>query len=296
MHYPVLKKQVLEQIKTNENAILVDGTIGYAGHTQLILEKNSKLQVIGFDQDSFAIDYCRKLLAKNPNVIIYKDNFKNLETYLLKNNITKVNYFLFDLGVSSVQIDQAQRGFSYTKDANLDMRMDQEQVLSAWNLVNETNEAELTRIFNDYAEVKLPRVVAKAIIKNRPIKTTLELVELIKKSLPAKLVREKNHAKTVFQALRIAVNDELNALKLVLDIALRYLAPKGKIMVITFHSIEDKIVKNFFGNLIKNKYATKVPIMENKIYSVKTYRPHDEEVLENRRSRSAKLRVLTKKE
>lgn len=296
MHYPVLKKQVLEQIKTNEDAILVDGTIGYAGHTQLILEKNSKLKVIGLDQDSFAIDYCRKLLARNPNVLIYKDNFKNLETYLLKNNITKVDYFLFDLGVSSIQIDQAQRGFSYTKDAYLDMRMDQQQVLNAWNLVNETNEVELTRIFSNYAEVKLPRVVAKAIVKNRPIETTLQLVELIKKSLPARLVREKNHAKTVFQALRIAVNDELNVLKLVLDIALRYLAPKGKIMVITFHSIEDKIVKNFFGNLIKDKYAAKVPIMENKIYSVKTYRPNSEEVLENRRSRSAKLRVLIKKE
>lgn len=293
MHTPVLLEKILQQIN-DKSAIMVDGTIGYAGHAQAIIQRNAKITYIGFDQDSFAVNYCREKLGNNPAVHLFKDNFKNIPTYLEQLNIKKVDYFLFDLGISSVQVDQAERGFSYNKDAKLDMRMDQEQTFSAHDLVNEASLEELLDIFNNYADVKLPKVIAKAIINNRPINTTMELVKVIRECLPNKIVREKNPAKTVFQAIRIAVNDELNVLRETLQVCLKYLADKGKIMVISFHSIEDRIVKRYFGNLIKPIYAKQIPINEEKKYTVRTYKASALEQEQNKRSRSAKLRVLIK--
>ncbi|PAK21005.1 16S rRNA (cytosine(1402)-N(4))-methyltransferase [Mycoplasmopsis agassizii] len=294
LHIPVLLKQVLEQIEPDKKALYVDATLGYAGHARAILEKNPNLKLIGFDQDDFAIKNSRKHLEKFPNSTLIKSNFENMKTYLEELAISEVDYFLFDLGISSVHVDDAQRGFSYNKDALLDMRMDQNTQLTAQEIINHWDYQDLLKIFNNYADVKLPHVIAKAIIKNRPLYRTMELVDVIKKALPAKVLREKNPAKTVFQALRIAVNREFEVLEKVLPTCLEFMRKNSKLMVITFHSKEDKIVKDFFGKLIKNKHDSKLPLMEVKEYKVKSFTADKNEIETNKRARSAKLRVLQK--
>lgn len=294
-HIPVLLNEVIESLNIHENGIYVDLTLGRAGHSQEILKKLTTGKLICFDKDKQAIEESGNILSKiNSNFHLIHSDFSNLEFHLGKMGIDKVDGILIDLGVSSPQLDDAERGFSYNKDSRLDMRMNQEQLISAYDVVNNYSEMELVEIFKKYADVMLPQRVAKGILEARPITTTLELVDIIKKSLPSKVVREKNPSKAVFQAIRIAVNNELDSLERVLNQATNLLNTNGKLAIISFHSIEDRIVKNFFGNLIKSKIDYRLPIVEDKTWSAKTINPSKAEVEENRRSRSAKLRVLTK--
>lgn len=294
-HQPVMLKEVLYALAIVENETYLDLTLGRAGHASKILEGLTTGFLVGFDKDKTAIEESGSLLAKHyTNFYLVNADFQNIEQELEKLKIESVMGILIDLGVSSPQLDVAERGFSYNKDARLDMRMNKDQDLDAHFIVNNYSLEELVRIFITYADVKLPQRVAKSIIENRPINNTLELVDIIKHSLPAKLVRQKNPAKAVFQAIRIEVNNELDSLKKVLLSATKILKKNGKLLIITFHSIEDRIVKQFYAQLMKNKHHSKMPVMESIAWVSKTFKPSKTEIALNPRSRSAKLRVLTK--
>ncbi|WP_338822328.1 16S rRNA (cytosine(1402)-N(4))-methyltransferase RsmH [Mycoplasmopsis felifaucium] len=295
-HISVLLNETVNALNIKPDGTYVDLTLGMGGHASLILKHLSKNgRLIGFDKDAFAIEESRKRLSKiNDNFILIHSDFKNITSELNKINVTSVDGIIADLGISSPQVDNDERGFSYNKDARLDMRMDQSQELDAYYVVNNYSEAELIRIFIDYAEVKLAKQVAKAIIKNRPIKTTLELANIIRESYPAKLVKLKNPCKAVFQAIRIEVNHEFESIQDMLNQAIKLLNKNSSLAIISFHSLEDKIVKNFFGYLIKDKLPSKMPINEVKNYVVKVINPSKTEEEENKRARSAKLRILTK--
>lgn len=293
-HISVMLKESIEHLKVNPDGIYIDLTLGRGGHSIEILKKLSTGTLLAFDKDKQAIKESSKRLLKISNhfKLIHSD-YKNLKEELEKLGITKVDGILADLGVSSPQLDEAQRGFSYSKDARLDMRMNQEQEFDAYYLVNNYSENELVKIFRDFADVMLPKKVAKGIIDNRPISTTLELAKVIKESLPAAIVRKKNPSKSVFQAIRIAVNNELDNLTKMLNSATDILNVGGTLAIITFHSIEDRIVKRFFKKFIEDNTG-KLPILIDKKWKVKQIRPSKEEIEFNKRSRSAKLRVLTK--
>ncbi|MGL5617647.1 MAG: 16S rRNA (cytosine(1402)-N(4))-methyltransferase RsmH [Metamycoplasmataceae bacterium] len=294
-HIPVLLDEVIKSLNIKKNGIYLDLTLGRAGHSREILKKIPYGLLIAFDKDINAIIKSNSyLLEVGSNFKLVHSDFIKIKDVLDKLEIKTINGILVDLGVSSPQIDDKSRGFSYSKDANLDMRMDQSQTLNAHMIVNNYSEYELVDIFKNNADVKLPQVVAKAIIKKRPINTTDELVNVIRDSLPAKIVRLKNPAKAVFQAIRIAVNNELESLKILLEKSVEIMEKDSVLAIITFHSIEDKIVKNFFGALIKSKIDPKLPIQEEKEWVVKVYLPSEKEIKSNNRSRSAKLRVLTK--
>lgn len=295
-HFPVLLEEVIENLKINKNGIYVDLTLGRAGHSSEILKKLDKGHLYAFDKDFDAIKESEKKLSRiSNNFTLIHSDFQNLESELKKYNIKKIDGILVDLGVSSPQLDEAERGFSYNKDARLDMRMNRNQTLDAHYIVNHYSEEELISLLKNNADVMLPQRVAKGIILNRPINTTLELVEIIKKSLPAKIVRMKNPAKAVFQAIRIAVNNELDSLNILLNQAINFLNKNGKLLIITFHSIEDRIVKKFFKSLLEqDNIDPKLPIMVEKTWKSKSFLPSKEELNLNKRSRSAKLRVLTK--
>lgn len=295
MHIPVMFNEVIDSLNIKEDGIYVDLTLGRAGHAEGILKhiKNGKL--VAFDKDKIAIEKSQSRLSKvSNNFILIHSDFKNLKNELAKIGINHVDGIIADLGVSSPQLDNQDRGFSYSQDCFLDMRMDQEQSLKAWDIVNSWNEEQLITIFVNYADVKMPKRIANAIIKNRPINTTFELIDVIKSCLPAKIIRQKNPAKTVFQAIRMAVNNELESLDAILKDSIEMLNQNGVLAIITFHSIEDRIVKKFFGNLVKSKLDYKIPIQEEKEYLVKSIYPTKKEVEENKRSRSAKLRILKK--
>lgn len=293
-HIPVMINQVIKALEIKPNGIYVDLTLGRGGHAKMILEHNPHGLLIGFDKDQDAIQESKKILQQiNSHFILIHSDFKNLKIELDKKNIKAVDGILADLGVSSPQLDQPERGFSYSKLANLDMRMDQNQALNAQTVVNDWTTTEMTYIFKTYADVKLASRVANAIVKNRPIQTTIQLADLIRNALPAPVVRKKNVVRQIFQAIRIAVNDEINALNLLLEDAVSMLKPQGKLAIITFHSLEDRIVKKKFTHLSENKTG-KLPIKEQRLYSFKTFKPQDSEILVNRRARSARLRVLTK--
>lgn len=293
-HIPVMLENCLEQLAIKKDGIYVDLTLGRGGHSSEILKKIPDGKLVAFDKDMQAIKEGGKRLSQISDnyKLIHSDN-KFIKDELSKIGINSVDGILLDLGVSSPQLDNAERGFSYNKEARLDMRMDQSQELDAHKIVNTWDNDELVKIFYEYADVKLAKRVAKVIVENRPINTTIELVEILRANLPAKIVRQKNPAKAVFQAIRIAVNNELDSLRQVLNDGLEFLKPKGKFAIITFHSIEDKIVKNFFGDLTKDKTG-KLPIQFEKRFIVKTIKPRESEIVENKRARSAKLRVLTK--
>lgn len=295
-HFPVLLEEVIENLKINKNGIYVDLTLGRAGHSSEILKKLDKGHLYAFDKDFDAIKESEKKLSRiSNNFTLIHSDFQNLESELKKYNIKKIDGILVDLGVSSPQLDEAERGFSYNKEARLDMRMNRNQTLDAHYIVNHYSEEELISLLKNNADVMLPQRVAKGIILNRPINTTLELVEIIKKSLPAKIVRMKNPAKAVFQAIRIAVNNELDSLNILLNQAINFLNKNGKLLIITFHSIEDRIVKKFFKSLLEqDNIDPKLPIMVEKTWKSKSFLPSKEELNLNKRSRSAKLRVLTK--
>lgn len=294
-HFSVLLNECLEALNVKSNGTYVDLTLGMGGHSSQILKLIPNGQLIAFDKDVFAIEESRKRLSQINNnfQLIYAD-FQDIKAKLEELKISQVDGIIADLGISSPQVDNADRGFSYNKEARLDMRMDTNQDLDAHYVVNSYSAKQLEDIFNNNAEVKLASRVAKAIVLNRPINSTLELANVIRNSLPAKLVSQKNPCKAVFQAIRIEVNHELESLEKMLKDAVNLLKINGSLAIITFHSIEDRIVKKFFGELTKNKLPTKMPINEEKKYSVKVIKVSKNELDLNNRSRSAKLRVLTK--
>lgn len=298
MHKSVLLKECIQNLNLKEDSIIIDCTLGFAGHSSEILKKIPKGKLYAFDQDQIAINNSKNTLQQiASNYEIIESNFVHLKEEMNKRNIESVNGILFDLGVSSPQLDQEERGFSFHKDAKLDMRMNQKQSLSAYEVVNTYSYSDLLRIFYTYGEEKYSSSIAKAIIKNRPIETTLQLSELIKQSVPEKYRREKHPARKVFQAIRIEVNDELNVLENALEQALELIEVNGRICVITFHSLEDKIVKNTFKKVSTLKEPLKkLPVipeeLEPKFKTHSTIVPTKQELLENNRARSAKLRII----
>ena len=301
MHISVLLNECIDNLNLKEDSIIVDATLGYAGHSSEILKRIKKGRLIAFDQDEEAIKESEKKLSKiADNYTIVKSNFKNLKKELKRLNIDKVDGILFDLGVSSPQLDEDYRGFSFHKDAKLDMRMDRSQELSAYEVVNNYSKEDLIDIFYKYGEEKFASKIALNIVKyreNKKIESTLELVEIIKNSVPEKYRREKHPARKIFQAIRIEVNDELNVLKCALNDALELLNKDGRICVITFHSLEDKIVKEMFKSASEIDDNLKnlpfIPSEYQKDYKVlKTIKPSKKELENNNRSRSAKLRVI----
>ena len=295
-HVPVMLNESINSLNIKKNGIYLDLTLGLGGHSQKILQKlSSKGLLIGFDKDKLMVDESeKKLKLLNKNFKLIHSDFKNVKKELEKINVFKVDGILADLGVSSPQIDNPERGFSYSKNGKLDMRMDQMQDLDAYKIVNDYPKNEIIKIFKNYGEFKLADKVAQKIIENRPIEKTLELVSLIKESLPAAIIRKKNPAKMIFQAIRIEVNNELDSLKKILEDCPNLLKKEGRFSIITFHSLEDKMVKTYFKKLIEDKTG-KLPIILEKKWDVKTKKPSNQEIKLNNRSRSAKLRTLIKR-
>ena len=301
MHISVLKDESIKYLKLKQDDIVVDMTLGYAGHSSEILKRINEGFLFAFDQDENAISSSsEKLSAISNNFKIIKSNFVNIKEKLEEQNIHEVDKILFDLGVSSPQLDVKERGFSFHNDARLDMRMDNSSELDAHYVVNNYSYESLVEIFFVYGEEKFAKSIAKNIVKRReekPIDTTSELVEVIKESVPFKYRREKHPARKVFQAIRIEVNDELNVFKKALRDSLEILRVNGRICVITFHSLEDKICKEIFKEVSEISSELKnMPIIpeEHQPYFkvVKTVKSSKEEIENNPRSRSAKLRVI----
>ena len=299
MHKSVLLNECIQNLNLKSNSVIVDCTLGYGGHSSEILKRIPNGLLYAFDQDKEAIQSANQRLSKiNYNYQIINDNFVNIDKYI----IDKVDGILFDLGVSSPQLDEDERGFSFHKNARLDMRMNRNQELDAYKVVNEYSLEDLNRIIRDYGEEKYSYSIAKAIIEKRKtqkIETTFELVEIIKEAVPMKYKREHHPARKTFQAIRIEVNDELNVFRKALNKALKLLKVNGRICVITFHSLEDKICKDIFNEVTKNIDGYKdMPIipkeLEPKFKKIKTIEPSKEELDENNRARSAKLRVIEK--
>ena len=306
-HIPVLLNEVIEGLNIKEDGIYVDLTLGRAGHSSEILKRIKKGFLYGIDQDKEAIEKSRKRLSEiGSNFEIIKSNFVNIKEILDERNIKEVDGALMDLGVSSPQFDEGDRGFSYNSDASLDMRMDQDNnPLTAKEIVNTYSFNELVRIFREYGDEKYAASIANNIIKSRnikPIETTFELVEIIKRSKPQKELKKIGHpAKQVFQALRIEVNDELNVLRKAVNDIVKYLRPHGgRLAIITFHSGEDKIVKKIFQELsieIGNRYDLPIKNEEKEYKEVnhKVITASEEELKNNHRSASAKLRILERR-
>lgn len=305
-HRTVLLYEAVEALQIKEDGIYVDGTLGGGGHSEAILSRLKNGLLIGIDQDDRAIAAAEERLHPGQNrLLLVRDNFVHIDEILKGQGIEKVDGFLFDLGVSSPQLDEEERGFRYQEEAPLDMRMDRRQSLTAYEVVNEWPEGELTRIIREYGEERFARSIARRIVERRkraPIATTRELVEVIKEAIPAPARRTGPHpAKRTFQAIRIAVNRELEVLGRVLHLAIERLKIGGRIAVISFHSLEDRIVKETF-----QEYAAgctcppdfpvcvcgKTPSL--KIITKKPIIPTAEEIERNPRSRSAKLRVAEK--
>ena len=300
-HKSVLLEESIEFLNIKEDGVYVDATLGYGGHSLEILKRISKGFLFAFDQDSEAIKYSTERLKDYHNYKIIKSNFANMKKSLLNENVSKVDGILFDIGVSSMQLDEDYRGFSFHNDAPLDMRMDTDSEFSAYNVVNDYSYSDLVRILRDYGEEKYASSIAKNIIKereNKEIKTTLELVEIIKKSMPQRELRNGHPARRTFQAIRIEVNHELDVLEEALVQALDLLNVGGRVCIITFHSLEDRIVKNTFKKYseIDNKFA-KLPYVPDEYMPkfkviCKGITASNEELEENNRARSAKLRVI----
>ena len=301
MHKSVLLEECINNLNLKETSVIVDCTLGYGGHSSEILKLINNGHLYCFDQDEDAIKFSQDRLTKiNNNFTIIKSNFVNLKDKLNELGIESVDGILFDLGVSSPQLDNSNRGFSFHNDAELDMRMDKKSLLTAKDVVNKYDYKDLVRIFKDYGEEKYASSIARGIIKYRELKeinTTLELVDIIKNNVPMKYSREKHPARKVFQAIRIEVNNELEVFEKALEQALELININGRVCVITFHSLEDKICKNIFKKYSTvSKELSKLPIIpedkEPKYKIIGTFEPHDKELEENNRARSAKLRVI----
>lgn len=301
MHKSVLLEEAIQYLNLKEDAIVVDCTLGYGGHSSEILKRIPKGHLYAFDQDEEAIASASKRLSEiSSNFTIIKSNFVHLKEKLQELGITKVDGILFDLGVSSPQLDEDERGFSFHKDARLDMRMDQSQEKDAKEVVNTYSYEQLVQIMKTYGEEKFAPRIAKNIVESRQEKeivTTLELVEIIKNSVPEKYRREHHPARKVFQAIRIEVNDELNVFEKALHDALELIDVNGRVCVITFHSLEDIICKRIMKDVstLPNELKNLPVVPENlkpNFQMIKTIHPSKEELEENRRARSAKLRVI----
>ena len=302
-HVSVLLNESISSLNLKENSIIVDATLGYGGHSSSILDRIKKGYLFAFDQDSEAIRHSTDRLSKiGTNFTIIKSNFVNMQEELNKRGIEKVDGVLFDLGVSSPQLDEKERGFSFHEDAPLDMRMDREQKLTAYDVVNNYSKEELSKIFFKYGEDKFSNNIAKKIVEYRttkPIETTLELVEIIKTAVPMKFRIDKHPARQIFQAIRIEVNHELDVIEPAINQALEMLNVGGRVSVITFHSLEDRLVKNIFREKcsideklkglpnIPEEYLPDFRLVENKAIV-----PSEEELERNPRARSSKLRVI----
>ena len=300
MHYSVLKEELLEGLNIQDGKIYVDATIGYAGDSKEILKQIPNGFLYGFDQDEKAVKYSTNVLTEiGNNFKIFNTNFVNMDEVFEEEEIKEVDGIIFDLGFSSPQIDDEKRGFSFMHDGPLDMRMSSEGK-SAKDIINEYSENELAEIFFKYGEEKLSRVIAKNIKKeSKNISSTLELVEVIKNATGANYFYKNHPERKIFQALRIEVNKELTVLEDILPKAIKRLKKGGRIAVITFHSLEDRIVKNTF-----KKYSDIDPLVKGlkdipeeykpliKLVNKKPILPSQKELEENSRSRSAKLRII----
>ena len=305
-HVTVLLNETVDGVVTDPAGTYVDGTLGGAGHSRRVLSKlNSQGHLICFDQDQRAIEHAQELFQADSRVRLIKKNFENLEKTLRDFDLLPVQGILFDLGVSSPQLDEAERGFSYMQDAPLDMRMDAENPLTAREIVNTWSTEDLTNIIRDYGEERWAKRIAQFIVekrREREILTTGDLVSVIKAAVPAAARRDGPHpAKRTFQALRITVNDELGVLDRVLDQALRCLAQGGRLAVITFHSLEDRIVKERMKSWLGHcTCPPELPVCrcnakaEARLITRKPILPSDEELNHNSRARSAKLRIAEK--
>lgn len=305
-HISVLYEETLNALNIKNGGIYIDGTLGGGGHSRGILERGKNIRLIGIDRDSEAIEAARKRLADySDSVTLVNNNFSRIKQILSDLGIEKIDGAVLDLGVSSYQLDNAERGFSYMHDARLDMRMNKNDEKSAYDVVNGYTREELTHIFYEYGEEKWSARVAEFIAekrKQKPIETTLELVEIIKAAIPKKVRIEGSHpAKRIFQAIRIEVNNELGILKNAVCDVVDVLKPGGRIAVITFHSLEDRIVKKAFAELAAGCICPKsFPVCvcnkkpAVKIVSKKPILPTDKEENENPRSKSAKLRIAEK--
>ncbi|MDT2827586.1 MAG: 16S rRNA (cytosine(1402)-N(4))-methyltransferase RsmH [Enterococcus viikkiensis] len=308
-HTTVLLHETVDGLAIKPSGVYVDCTLGGAGHSEYLLSQLGEAgHLYAFDQDQKAIDNAKIRLAKyveQNQVTFVKANFRELTTEMNRLGVTEVDGILYDLGVSSPQLDEAERGFSYHQDAPLDMRMDQTAPLSAYQVVNEYSYHELVKIFFRYGEEKFSKQIARLIERKRadePIKTTGELVDVIKEAIPAPARRKGGHpAKRVFQAIRIAVNDELGAIESSLEQAIELLALNGRVSVITFHSLEDRIVKTMYKEFSTPKdMPPGLPVVPEefqpvlKLVNRKPIVPSDEELQDNNRARSAKLRIAEK--
>ena len=305
-HEPVLLKETIEALDLKSGGIYVDCTLGAAGHSLGMLTTNPAIRLIGIDQDGEALDRARyRLTAYASQITLVRDNFRNLRSILQRMEVSEVAGILMDIGVSSPQLDDGERGFSYHQDARLDMRMDQDSALDAWTIVNTYDQKELTKIISDYGEERWAVRIAQFIVEERgkgPVNTTGDLVAVIKKAVPVGARAKGPHpARRTFQALRIAVNDELGALKHALEQAVDVLAPGGRLAVITFHSLEDRIVKEYFQALLGQcTCPPNLPICICKnepivrLVNRKPIEASQGELESNPRSRSAKLRVVEK--
>lgn len=303
LHYSVLLNECIEGLNIKENGKYVDATVGYAGHSKNILAKIKKGHLFAFDEDEAAVKYSKNVLSSiGDNFTVFRENFVNMPKVLKDSGIEKVDGILFDLGFSSPQIDDASRGFSFMLDAPLDMRMDNQNNLTAQMIVNTYSKEELIKIFYEYGEEKLSKVIAEKIVlerKTKKINTTLELVDIILSAVGANYFYKNHPERKIFQALRIEVNNELKVLEEVLPQAIDMLSSGGRMCVITFHSLEDKIVKKIFKKYsevdeilkgvkdIPKEYQPKI-----KIINKKPILPSEKELSENSRSHSAKLRII----
>ena len=307
-HVTVLLHETIDMLDVKPDGIYVDATLGGAGHSEYLLSKLSeKGHLYAFDQDQNAIDNAQKRLApyiEKGMVTFIKDNFRHLQARLREAGVQEIDGICYDLGVSSPQLDQRERGFSYKKDAPLDMRMNQEARLTAYEVVNHYDYHDLVRIFFKYGEDKFSKQIARKIEQARevkPIETTTELAEIIKSAKPAKELKKKGHpAKQIFQAIRIEVNDELGAADESIQQAMEMLALDGRISVITFHSLEDRLTKQLFKEASTVEVPKGLPFIPDdlkpkmELVSRKPILPSVEELEANNRSHSAKLRVARK--
>ncbi len=302
-HYSVLLAETIEQLHVKPDGIYVDGTLGGGGHALEVCRRLTTGHFYGIDQDGAAVAAAgERLAAFGDRVTILRDNYRNMRAVLAAEGVERVDGIVLDLGVSSYQLDESERGFSYRFDAPLDMRMDRRQSMTARDIVNGYSESDLYRVIRDYGEDRFAKNIAKHIVNKRaekPIETTFELNEIIKAAIPAKMRRDGHPSKQTFQALRIECNRELEVLRESLDDFIDMLNPGGRLCVITFHSLEDRIVKTIFkrnenpctcppefpvcmcGRVSKGNVVTRKPIV-----------PGEREIEENSRSKSAKLRVF----
>ncbi len=305
VHTPVLLKEVVEALEIKEDGIYLDLTLGRAGHSQEILSRLKDGRLIGVDQDIEAIELSKeRLSAISDHFTLIHDNFAHVKGILDSLGIKRVDGVIMDLGVSSPQFDEAERGFSYWEDGPLDMRMDKSQSLSAYEVVNTYSLERLTKIFKEYGEDPYSYQVAKKIVKERatkPIETTSELVTIIKSAKPERELNKKGHpARQIFQAIRIEVNDELNSLLKALNDVPSYLASGARLAVISFHSLEDRIVKQTFKSLttvVGNRVngPMEETNLDYRLITKKPIIPSSEEINLNPRARSAKLRIIERK-